>query len=283
MARRIGAHVTISPTPMKGIDQALDLGVNTIQIFTHNPRGWSFKELNYEELEKFRAACKKHDIDPIISHCNYLINLATTEKEQWDKSIWCLKKELEYAKAFGCKYFVLHVGKHKGEGVDVGIAQVIKGLAAVKDELIDSGVMLLLETVAGQGTEVGEEFSELNKILKGLPANIASHVGVCMDTCHVFAAGYDIRSSENVNELAQQIESSFGFAKLKVIHANDSKGELGQNKDRHEHIGMGNIGAAGFSALFTHEKFKGIPIILETPHDDHGGYEKDLETLRKLI
>lgn len=276
---RIGAHVTISPKPMAAIKEAKELNINTIQIFTHNPRGWSFKEHLEEDLSEFRKASTAENIFPVVSHCNYLINLATIDDVQFEKSVWCLKKELEYCKNFGCNYFVLHVGKHKGEGIETGISQVIKGLNLIKKELIDSGVMLLLETVAGQGTEVGVDFRDLNKIIIGVDDTIKELIGVCLDTCHIFAAGYDVRNPEII---AKAIDDSFGINKLKIIHINDSKGVLGQKLDRHAHLGLGEIGESGLRAFVNHDYFKNIPLILETPWDDYGDYHRDLKVLREL-
>lgn len=275
---RLGTHVSISPTPMQAIEAAREFGLNTIQVFTHNPRGWSFKELDEEVLQRFREALAAEDIAPVVSHCNYLINLATTG-EQWRKSLWCLKRELAYARAFGCTYFVLHVGKHKGAGVEQGIQQVIKGLAEAEQESKDSGVTILLETVAGQGTEVGVSFSELAAIIDGAPMQ----VGVCLDTCHVFAAGKDLRTKEGVDALLAEIEESFGLSRLKLLHLNDSKGALGGHLDRHEHIGRGEIGKRGFAELLSRPQFARLPMILETPWDDRAGDPENLAIVRQLV
>ena len=276
----LGVHVTISPTPMAGIAMIDALGIDCCQLFTHNPRGWAFKPLDERQTGEFRAAIVKRKIVPVISHCNYLINLAAPTF--FDESVHCLAEELRYAKAFGCTYFVLHVGKSKDTGTEAGIASVIKGIASVRDELLSSGVMLLLETVAGQGSEVGAKFEDLNRIIEGLPLDLRSHVGVCLDTCHVWSAGYDLSTKEGIETTVNAIKRTFGLEKLKAIHLNDAKGVLGAHLDRHEHIGLGTIGK-GFGHFLNHPAIAPIPKILETPDDEQGGFAEDLVRVKEFL
>jgi len=278
---RLGAHVTISPTPLAAIEEAKRIGANTIQIFTHNPRGWQFKPLDKRQLDEFAAAAKREGISPIVSHCNYLINLGG-EGEVREKSLWCLKEELKYAKAFGCKYFVLHVGKHKEKGMDEGIRLVVDGIHAVRKELADSEIILLLETVAGQGSEIGADFAILAKLIGQLDPDVRKSVGVCLDTCHVFVAGYDIRTKAGVSKTMAAIRDSFGLDRLKVIHVNDAKGELGGHLDRHAHIGDGSIGLGGLKEFLTSPEIRNIPMIIETPEDEQKGHKENLAALKTI-
>jgi deoxyribonuclease IV len=274
-----GFHLSMGTGQEKAVAYAGNAGCATVQIFTHSPRSFSFKPLDVEANAKLLANWKKHKIGPIYSHCNYLINLASTDNKQFYGSLNTVKKELEYARAFGADYFVLHVGKHKEAGVDVGMAQIAKGINNLKDTILELKVTILLETVAGAGTEIGAKFEELSKLLNMFDKDIQPYVGVCVDTCHIFAAGYDIRTKEGVENVVQNIEKTFGIKRIKLIHVNDSKGELGDNLDRHEHLGQGHIGLEGLKLFLTHQKIRNIPMVLETPVDDKGDQIQDLKIL----
>jgi deoxyribonuclease IV len=280
---RIGVHLGLAEGYAKAVTYANNLGCTTAQIFTHSPKSFSFKELDHQELEHLHNGWKNHNIHPIVSHCNYLINLGSSDNRTFYGSMSTVKKELQYARAFGCDYFVLHVGKYKDTDLQTGMRQVAKAINMLKAELAEHKVMILLETVAGQGTEIGVTFEELNELLKLIDADIQDHIGVAVDTCHIFAAGYDIRTKESVEKVIRNMDTTFGIARVKVIHVNDSKGELGGRLDRHEHIGLGRIGADGLKAFLTHPKIRDLPMILETPIDDAGDQKRDIEELRKIL
>lgn len=278
----LGIHLSVGQKYDEAVAEARALGITCCQVFTHNPRSWQFAPLDETAVKKFREDLRKAGVSPVASHCNYLINLGTQDKEIRTKSLECLRKELAYADAFGCEYFVLHVGKHKDESLKQGVRNVADGINAVKAEMLKRKVMLLLETVAGQGTEIGRELSTLGEIIRLVDPALKERVGVCVDTCHVFAAGYDLRSDEKVDAFVTEIDRAFGIDKVRFIHLNDSLKDVGERRDRHVHIGDGFIGIAGFKAFLNHPKLAPIPKILETPVDEEKGYEEDLAMVRKL-
>lgn len=275
----LGIHLSIG-SKLEGIAYAKSLGCTTVQIFTHNPRSFQFAPIDTKKMEQLNLSWKDIGIEKVYSHCNYLINLGTSDEAMWHASLNTAKKELEYAREFGCDYFVLHVGKYKDTSVEIGISQIVKALNRLEPDLKKTKVMLLLETVAGQGTEIGRTFEELNLIFERVDQNVLPYLGVCLDTCHIFAAGYDIRTAAGVEKTVANIESTFGVDKIKLIHVNDSKGDLGDNLDRHEHLGLGKIGADGLKKFLTHNKIANIPKVIETPIDDNLGQEDDLKILQ---
>ncbi len=280
---RVGFHVSISGSPEDVVRRAEDLNCTTIQVFTHNPRSWHFKDLDREWNSEFRKLCEEEEIQPVYSHCNYLINLANPDDEALQKSIDCFRKELLYAKEFGCEYFVLHVGKHKGRGEEYGVERVAENINKCKDTILKHEVKVLLETVAGQGTEVGVEFKTLEKIIKLVDDEIKEYLGICLDTCHVFAAGHNLKTEEGVEKTFEAIENTFGIEKLELIHVNDAKGELGGNLDRHANIGEGKIGAEELGYFLTRPEIKDIPKVMETPRSRKNIEEKDMRVLRESI
>ncbi len=278
----LGIHLSVGQKYDDAVAEAKALGITCCQIFTHNPRGWQFAPLDERAVKKFREDLMRIGVNPVASHCNYLINLGTNDPEIRSKSIECLKQEFVYAAAFGCQYFVLHVGKHKEQTMEQGIKNVAAGINAAKKEIVKSDVILLLETVAGQGTEIGRDFNDLGKIFPLLDKELNGKVGVCVDTCHIFQAGYDIRTPEKTAEAVERMEKAFGVDKVKFIHLNDALKEFDSHVDRHQHIGQGFIGLAGFKAFLNHPRIKPIPKILETPVDEERGYAENLAAVRKL-
>lgn len=277
----LGIHISIT-TPAATLALIKELKLETVQFFTHNPRGWAFAPLDEQRVATLTKIFEEEHIRPRVSHCNYLINLGA-HGETREKSIACLKQELAYAAAYRCDYFVLHVGKYKDEGLAQGITNVINGLNSVKKEILAHKVTVLLETVAGQGTEIGRTFEDLNKIVTGVDKEIKPYLGVCLDTCHVFAAGYDLRTEESVSFAMEEFDREIGLNLLKLIHLNDSLKGLGEHVDRHAHIGLGGIGTEGFKAFLHHPAIKPLPKILETPVDEVRGYPENLAVVRKLI
>lgn len=276
---RLGAHVSIAGGVDKAIDRAKELGIDTFQIFAKNPRGWTGKELTKSQIDKFKDKLEATEISPVIIHINYLTNLATPKDELYQKSKLALKDDIQRADSLGADYLILHPGNHTGSGLKAGIERVNTALKEVISE-IQPGVKLLLENVAGSGTEIGVNFKNLLKMTSGISLK---RIGLCLDTCHAFGAGYDLTNRGAVNKLLDEIEATFGLDNLEVIHVNDSKQELGSNKDRHYHIGQGKIGLTGFELLVNHSCLQKKAFIIETPVDESGDDELNLKTLKDLV
>lgn len=278
-----GFHLNLGGGQDKALSYAAKAGCNTVQIFTHSPRSFSFKELDMEANRKLVAGWKEKSISPVFSHCNYLINLASTDNKMFHGSLATVKKELEYARAFGCDYFVLHVGKYKDSTQEVGMQQIAKAINQLQETMEKTRVTILFETVAGQGTEIGAKFEDLAKLLDLLEPGVQKYVGVCVDTCHIFAAGYDIRTAKDVEKVIQRMDETFGTKRIQLIHVNDSKGELGDNLDRHERPGKGKIGLVGLKAFLTHQKIKHIPMVLESPWETPDEQVEDLKIINRFF
>jgi len=274
---QVGMHVSIAGSIDKAVDNALILGCSAFQIFTRNPRGWKAKPLLNSDITNFREKLVASKIDRFatVSHMPYLPNLSSPEEDPFSKSLDSLVEELERCSKLGIPYLVAHLGSHKGAGDKRGIEKLVKAFTDAVEHTPDD-VMILLENTAGQKNSVGSDFEQLASILFQLKP--AKRFGVCLDTCHAFAAGYDLRSEKTVKSTLEQFDKYIGTKHLKIIHLNDSKGEIGCNVDRHEHIGLGNIGETGLSYVVKFANSKKIPIILETPidgrRDDFGNIKK---------
>ncbi|MFA7198454.1 MAG: deoxyribonuclease IV [Methanoculleus sp.] len=269
---RVGCHVSIAGSIDLAVGRARDAGCDTFQIFSRNPRGWKAKDLDADSADAFKAALRASGIGPVVDHMPYLPNLASPDEEIYEKSIATLTGELRRCALLGIPYLVTHLGHHRGAGMEAGQARVI---AAVNRALADAGadsVMLLLENTAGEKNSVGTTAADLRRILDGIEA--AGRVGICFDTCHAFAAGYDLRAAEGVDAVFGELDDRLGLSHLRVIHLNDCKGALGSGLDRHEHIGLGSIGEEGFRHILRHPTIRSLPFICETPVDgqrDDGG------------
>jgi len=278
----LGAHMSIAG----GIDLAplrgRDVGCRTMQLFTKSSNQWRARPLPPEEIERYRANLRATGIAPAVAHDSYLINLASTDAELHRKSMAAFLEELERAEALGIQYLVTHPGAHMGAGEETGLRQVANSIRELLKRTKDYQVQVVIETAAGQGTSLGHRFEQIAALLDqiGLP----ERTGVCLDTCHIFAAGYDIRTPEGYADVLGAFDAVVGVPHLKVIHLNDSKKELGCRVDRHEHIGKGAIGLEAFRCLLTDPRLKGIPMILETPKDDDFvlADRRNLDTLRRL-
>ncbi len=276
---RLGVHVSISGTVDQAADRARELGCETFQMFTRNPRGWKFKKLATDDVKEFRRKTESYGFSPVVAHMPYLPNLSCPRKLIYNKSVKSLIAELDRCASLGIHYVVTHLGSHLGKGPEIGLERIV---TAVNEALSSnkSNVMLLLENTAGTKNSMGSTFEAIKKILNGLEER--NRVGVCFDTAHAFAAGYDLRTPECVNETIRKFDSVLGLDPLKVIHLNDSKGELGSGRDRHEHIGMGYIGDEGFKAIFRHEAFRNLPFIMETPIDERRDDVGEMRKVREL-
>lgn len=271
----LGVHVSISGSIDMAFDRAEEKGCDTFQIFTRNPRGWVFKDLSFEAKERFLKKSKEAHIAPVIDHMPYLPNLASPRDDIYEKSISSLCAELRRCKQLEIPYLITHLGSHLGEGKDKGFERIIKGINFALKEA-ENDVMLLLENTAGTKNSMGTYFEDIRHIIDHIDEQ--DRVGVCFDTSHAFAAGYDLRTETAVDETMADFDDVIGFKRLKIVHINDSRGDLGSCVDRHEHIGMGFIGEEGFKAILKHKMIKKLPMILETPvderRDDYGNMAK---------
>jgi deoxyribonuclease-4 len=275
----LGAHVSISGAIHMSVDRAVELGCTTFQIFTRNPRGWTYTKLKKAEVDEFRRKFEAAGFRVATAHMPYLPNIASPKKDIYEKSVRSLVAELERCGALGLELLVVHVGSHLGAGLEKGVEQVANAVNRAV-EAVDNQVKVLLENMAGQRNSCGSRFEDIAEILSRVKN--ADRVGVCLDTCHLLAAGYDIRSEEAVEATISRFDKVVGLNRLWAVHLNDSKGALGSGLDRHEHIGMGNIGENGFKAFINHPAIRDKPMVIETPEDERGNYATDLAKLRKL-
>ena len=261
----LGAHMSISGSIDQSVDRAKDLGCTTFQIFTGNPRGWDINTLNDDITKLFIEKIKKNNYNKIVTHMPYLPNLATSNDIIFNKSVKTLKNELIKCDKLAIPYLVTHLGSHLGKGIEVGIENVTKALRIALEE-VDNNVKILLENMAGTKNSVGSKFENIIKIIDGVDNQ--DKLGVCFDTCHAFAAGYELRNLEGIDNTLKDFDEIIGINKLKVIHLNDSIGEFNCNRDRHQHIGLGYIGENGFKTFVNDSRIKHLPMILETPSNN---------------
>ena len=275
----VGVHVSIAGSIAKSVDRAVQAGCDTFQIFSRNPRGWAFRDLPPEEITTFSEKLHAAGIGPAVDHMPYLPNLATPREEIYEKSVMTLKAELHRCGQLQIPYLVTHLGHHLGEGIEGGRRRVVDAVNQALLE-VDNAVMLLLENTAGEKNGVGSTFEDLRAVLDGM--EVSERVGVCFDTCHAFAAGYDLRTLESIQDVFNQFEEEIGLSRLHLIHLNDSKGDLGSGLDRHEHIGMGFIGATGFRHLLHTPIFQALPLLCETPVDERRDDTGNSQMVREL-
>jgi len=275
----IGAHMSIAGGLHLAIARGVETGCAAIQVFTKNASQWRGKSISPAEADAFRQAWQKSSIGPVIAHDSYLINLAAADEAMWRKSIAAFLDEMERCAALGIPELVMHPGAHLGAGEEAGLQR----LAAAFREVFaaaPAGVTVLLENTAGQGTCLGYRFEHLAAIIEQVPEG---RFGVCFDTCHAYAAGYDLAMAAGYAAVISEFDRVIGLERLRVFHVNDCKKGLGCRVDRHEHIGQGSIGEAGFAALMQDPRFAGIPKILETPKGDDAELDRmNLALLRRL-
>ena len=276
MSIRIGAHVSVAGGAEKAIERQEEVGGNCGQIFAGSPRTWSVKEYEDSEASEFRDLREASGQGPYVIHSTYLVNLATPKDDLLEKSKACIQKELYAADQLGVEYVVFHPGAHTGSGREAGIDTIT---SAVDDLDIPETVTLLFENTAGKGTTLGKSFGELRQMVEGTEQE---NVGVCIDTCHAHAAGYNLSDDEGFEDMIQEIREDLGLENVDVLHLNDSKDERGSEKDNHEHIGEGNIGDEGFKNVVNCEEFEGLPMMLETPNTDEKGYKENIERIKGL-
>ncbi len=279
---RLGAHESIAGGLYKAFDRAQSVGCDTVQIFVKPNRAWAVKPLTEEDVIRFKTKAKETSIQPVVGHASYLLNLASPKDDLWQKSCDTLVIELERCEALDVGWLVLHPGSHVGSGEEAGLARVAQGLGKVHAATPGFRAQILLENTAGQGTNLGYRFEHLAWLIEHTPEG--ERLGVCFDTCHAFAAGYELRTPEGYRTTMEIFDNIVGLERLKAVHLNDCKKDLGSRKDRHEHIGKGFIGLEGFRHVLNDHRLAGLPGLLETPkgnvlHEDR----ENLAVLRSLI
>jgi len=283
----LGAHFSIAKGLDKALFEAKSYGCNTLQIFTKNANAWKERKVTQEEIENFEQAKLETGITEIASHTSYLINLATPEKKKHKMSCYALAQELIRSSCLGILYVVHHPGSHMKAGEKEGITRIADNLNEIFEKTPGISSRLLLETTAGQGSSVGHAFEQLASIIGKVEKKI--NPGICLDTCHIFAAGYDIRTMEYYRKTMDTFDSIIGLDRLCLIHLNDSKKELGSRVDRHEQIGLGYIGLNAFKYIMNDDRFIDIPKIIETPKGEPKGKidkdwdETNLKLLRQMV
>lgn len=277
---RVGVHTSIAGGISKSIERAASLNCPTMQIFSHNPRQWLKSGISIEDAERFKLLRQKHDINPVFIHCSYLINLAALSGIILAKSIDLLSYELEIADTIGAEYVVLHTGSASGDDEHKARARAVKALLKAADSA-NHKASLILENTAGERGDITSSIAALAEIIDR--SQCPDIAGICIDTCHAFSSGYDMRSAEGVEKLISEIKKYIGLDKLKLIHLNDSKKPLGSRIDRHEHIGKGFIGIKGFKNLLSDKRISKVPLILETPKKDEDDDKRNLERVFSIL
>jgi len=274
---QLGAHVSIAGGVKNAPLNGEKIGCEAIQIFTKNQRQWNAKPYEKEEIEEYFNNLNKVKIKKVVAHTSYLINLASPTEEIFEKSIDALIDDLERCNLLKIPFTIIHPGSHLGEGVEKGIERIIIGIERVFEKVKRGAIAL--ETVAGQGSNIGFKFEQLKKIIEGVKEK--DRIFVCFDTAHTFEAGYDIKTQNRFKKVLDEFDKIIGTEKLFAFHLNDSKTPLGSNVDRHENIGKGFLGLEPFKFLVNNKEFKEHPMILETPGGDEM-YIEDLKTLNLL-
>lgn len=284
---RIGFHVSISGSISNSVANALKVGCSSFQIFSRNPKSWTAKPIDNEDAKIFQIKLKNSKIQrsSVIVHMPYLPNLSAPHGELYKKSIDALSEEVHRCTILDIPYLVIHLGSHLGKGPENGINQLINACNHAIDNYKSYykkivPVTVLLENSAGQKNCIGSKFEEVRLMLDKLSSK---KFGVCLDTCHAFASGYDMRTKEGVDKIIEHFNKTIGLKEMKAVHLNDSKGDLNSHSDHHEHIGLGQIGEIGFAALFTHKNVMNLPIIMETPIDKKRGDPENLKAVMNLI
>jgi deoxyribonuclease-4 len=277
---RIGFHVSISGGFSFSVQRAFELGCTCMQIFSRNPRGWTVKPLDSNDIAEFKKLRAQWDIGPVFVHTNYLINLASLKPDLYEKSIEQLVIDLDRAEVLGAEYLVTHMGSASGQEPAWMINRVANALNMAMT-LHRPRATILLENTAGEAGDIGYELEQVQDVISRL--NDKANIGVCYDTCHGFAAGYDIRTKKDVDALAMKIDTTVGMDSLKGIHLNDCLRDFGSHVDRHWHIGEGKVGLKGFEVLMNHSAFKQVPKILETPKNTEEDDPRNMKTVKSLI
>ena len=276
---RLGAHLTITKGPAYLEKLAKSIDADCFAFFSRNPQGGSARAIPEKEAAEWRKLKSEKQIFPLVGHMPYTVNLGAPKEETYEFAIRVLTEDLRRCDAFGTDYLVIHPGSHVGSGAEVTIERIVRAIdAAFKG--FTGQTTLLLETMAGHGTEVGS-LTEIGRIFKllGNPPQL----GVCIDSCHLFAAGYDVRTNEGINKVIEELDCEAGPECIKAVHLNDSRFGLGSHKDRHARIGTGEIGGDGLRTLIKHPALHKLPFILETPVEDYEQYAEEISAVRALL
>jgi len=272
---RVGAHTSIAGGVHNAVEEQLEYGGNCGQIFSHSPQVWQDPDIDPDNAERFKDRSAAEDVGPWVIHSSYLVNLCTPKDDLRAKSIDSLQAEVDAAAELGVEYVNVHLGAHTGAGVEQGLDNA----ASAIDELdVPDGVTLLVESDAGSGTKLGDQFEHLAAVRD----RCGQEIEFCLDTAHIFAAGYDISTPEGVDETIREFDDVVGLGDLACLHLNDSKHECGTNKDEHAHVGEGLIGEDGMRAVVTHEALRDVPMVLETPTEDGKGFAWNVERVKGL-
>ena len=272
---KIGCHLSVSKGFAKMAEEALSINADTLQFFSRNPRGSKAKDIDEKDVEKFLKICKEHNFGKIIAHAPYTLNPCSKDEKVREFALQTMADDLKRLEILGGLFYNFHPGSHVGQGSDEGIRLITETInKAAKKEY---STTILLETMAGKGTEIGRNFEELKKIIDGVEEGIK--IGVCMDTCHVFDGGYDIVN--NLDGVLAEFDKIIGLEYLKALHLNDSMNPMGSHKDRHQKIGEGYVGIKTFENIVNNKFLKELSMCLETPNDIDG-YRKEIDILRSL-
>ena len=275
---KVGVHVSIAGSLDLAVDRAHDAGCDVFQMFSRNPRGWAFSALSETVVTSFRQKIATTGFIA-VDHMPYLPNLATPKEDLYEKSVSTLAAELGRCGQLGIPYLVSHLGHHLGDGMAGGRKRVISAINTAMEKA-DSPVILLLENTAGEKNSVGSSFENIRGIMDGVDR--PDRIGVCFDTCHAFAAGYELRTADGIAETLEQFDEQVGTGSLRIVHLNDTKGDRGSALDRHEHIGMGFIGEEGFRHILHNPVFAKTPLVCETPVDDWRDDRGNIAKVREL-
>jgi len=272
---KLGFHVSIRDGVDRAVDRADVIGCTTFQIFTQSPRMWKHRELREEEVKRFKDRLRETGIDPVFSHMPYLPNLSTPNPVNYRKSVGTLTAEVRKCNQLGIRYLVTHLGSHLGSGPDRGIERIVEALNHV-NTVFDETPTILLENTSGKTNEVGSTFHEISQIIERAESD---RVGVCLDTCHAYTRGYNIAKRQGLSEALNELDSHVGLGRLHLVHLNDARDPLGSRLDRHEHIGLGNIGEEGFKVILN-SVLREVPMVMETPVDER---RTDVDNMRKAM
>jgi deoxyribonuclease-4 len=278
--RRFGVHTSIAGGIYLSLEKARQLGCSTMQIFSHNPRQWLVRKIPEDSIAKFRQLRNAYEINPVFIHSSYLINLAALDKSISEKSIDLLAREMDLADSLGADYVVLHTGSASQDREDNARRRAIEALELVS-KIKKWSAKLLLENTAGEKGDISSRIRDLADIMHGIKRDLIG--GLCIDTCHAFASGYNLSDEEGLSEFVQEVETHTGIGTVKLIHLNDSKKGYNSHVDRHEHIGEGRIGKEGLKRFLNHPALKSIPLILETPKKSDQDDARNLRAVRDLF
>lgn len=277
---RLGFHVSISGGFSLAVRRAYELGCTTMQIFSRNPRGWAVKPLDRDDIAEFKRLREKWDITPVFVHTNYLSNLASSKPDLYERSIEHFVIDLERTEKLGAEYLVTHLGSASGREPAWMIERVVDAINMAM-KLHPPRATILLENTAGEAGDVGYTLAQVREVIDRL--DDPSRIGICYDTCHGFAAGYDIRTKKGVVALEKEIDSTVGIGRLKGIHLNDCLRDFDSRVDRHWHIGQGKIGEDGFRAFLRHPVFRDVPMIMETPKESEEDDPRNMRVVKALM